>query len=137
MQPQETGNIGFAARFLENGIHEFTWVSSSRETVDVWMEYNDSLYNTCTPEDTLYFLHIIKTANLPSLTYVVRKARDLQEKHPEQPKTRSAILFQSRFFGGFINMLSMMLNKEGIDITKVFAMDEREQAIEWLLSDAP
>ena len=135
MQPQETGNIGFAARLLDNGIHEFTWVSPSREAVDVWMEYCDGLYEISPPGSILYYLHIAQSANFPPLSYVVRKARELQLKYPNQPKTRSAILFQSRFFGGMINTLTRMLNKEGVDTTRFFSTDERERAIEWLLSD--
>jgi len=132
---QETGNIGFAARRLENDIHEFTWTSPSRESVDVWMEYNDALYEVTDAENTLHFLHIIQTGNFPPLTYVVRKARQLQMKYPVQPDTRSALLFQSRFFGGFINTLSSMLNREGQDETRFFAIDERQEAIMWLLDN--
>ena len=135
MLPQETGNIGFAARLLDEGIHEFTWISPSREAVDVWMEYCDGLYGISSTDSTIYYLHIVQTANFPPLSYVVRKARELQQRYPEQPKTRSAILFQSRFFGGMINTLTKMLNQEGLDVTRFFGMDERDKAIEWLLSD--
>lgn len=135
MQSQETGNIGFAVRLLDKGIHEFTWISPSREAVDIWMEYNDILYQTLASDDTAHFLHIVQSANFPPLSYVVRKARELQLKYPEQPKTRNSILFQSRFFGGMINILTRMLNKEGLDITRFFGMDERDKAIEWLLND--
>lgn len=132
---QETGNIGFSARRLNDDIHEFLWTSPSREAVDVWMEYNEALYEITDTADTLCFLHLVQTMNFPPLSYVVRKARDLQMKFPEQPATRSAILFQSKFFGGFINTLSQMLNRKGKDQTRFFGMDERKQAIEWLLGN--
>lgn len=135
MNPNETGNIGFSARLLEDGIHEFTWLSSSREAVDVWVEYCDSLYMRCSPDDTVYFVHVIQTANFPSMSYVVRKSRELQQKYPDQPNTRSAVLFQSLFFGGIINILKRMLNIQGKDTTQFFRLDERDKALEWLLSD--
>jgi hypothetical protein len=135
MQTHDTGKIGFAIRMLDDNIHEFTWISPSRESVDTWMEYCDSLYQTRKTDNTMYFLHIAQSANFPPLSYVVRKARELQLKHPEQARTRSAILFQSRFFGGMINTLTRMLNKKGLDATRIFAMDERDKAIDWLLSD--
>lgn len=132
---QETGNIGFSARRLKDGIHEFIWTSPSKEAVDVWLEYSDALYDVTDPQDTIYFLHIAQTMNFPPLSYVVRKARELQMKFPVQPNTRSAILFQSKFFGGFINTMSMLLNRKGKDRTRIFGMDQRDEAIKWLLSD--
>jgi hypothetical protein len=135
MQPFETGNVGFSARLLHNGIHEFTWISPSREAVDVWIEYCEGLYEITPTDSTLYYIHIAQSAMFPPFSYLMRKARELQQKFPEQPKTRSAVLFQSRFFGGMVNNVTRMLNKEGLDFTRFFGMDEREQAIEWLLSD--
>jgi hypothetical protein len=120
---------------LDDNIHEFTWTSPSREAVDVWLEYNESLYTVTNPDDTLRFMHIVQTMNFPPLSYVVRKARELQMKFPEQPYTRSAIMFQSRFFGGFVNTLASLLNRKGRDQTRFFGMDERDSAVEWLLSD--
>jgi|GEM_PF-1572866 len=131
---QETGNIGFSARRLNDGIHEFLWTSPSREAVDVWLEYSEALYDVTDQDDTIYFLHIAQTMNIPPLSYVVRKARELQMKFPVQPGTRSAILFQSKFFGGFINTLSTLLNRKGKDETRFFGMDQRDEAITWLLN---
>jgi hypothetical protein len=131
----DTGKVGFVAKLLPNGIHEFTWTSPSREAVDVWMDYNAALYEVTKVSDTIRNLHVIQSVNFPPISYVVRKARHLQTLYPEQPNTRSAILFQSRFFGGIINTLSTMLNKKGKDITRFFSMEERDEAVAWLLSD--
>lgn len=131
----ETGKVGFSAKLLPNGIHEFTWTSASREAVDVWMDYNAALYETLQTTETVRNLHTIQSVNFPPISYVVRKARHLQTLFPEQPNTRSAILFQSRFFGGMINTLSSMLNRKGKDLTRFFSMDERDEAVAWLLSD--
>ena len=131
----DTGKVGFVAKALPNGIHEFTWTSPSREAVDVWMDYNEALYEVTPITNTLRYLHVVKTANFPPISYVVRKARHLQTLYPEQHSTRSAILFQSRFFGGIINTMSDMLNKKGKDITRFFSMEEREEAIAWLLNE--
>jgi hypothetical protein len=131
----DTGKVGFVAKLLPNGIHEFTWTSPSREAVDVWMDYNEALYGVTPLTTTLRYLHVVQSANFPPISYVVRKARHLQTLFPEQPSTRSAILFQSRFFGGIINTLSDMLNKKGKDVTRFFSMEEREQAIAWLLNE--
>jgi hypothetical protein len=131
----ETGKVGFAAKLLPNGIHEFTWTSASREAVDVWMDYNAALYETKAVTDMLRYLHVVQSVNFPPISYVVRKARHLQTKFPEQPNTRSAILFQSRFFGGLINTMSSMLNRKDKDVTRFFSMDEREEAVAWLLSN--
>ncbi|MGJ3237416.1 MAG: hypothetical protein ACFE0Q_01795 [Anaerolineae bacterium] len=132
---QETGNIGFSARRVEHDIHEFVWTSPSREAVDVWLEYNESLYQVSDLTDTLCFIHIVQTMNFPPLSYVVRKARELQMKYPQHSKTRSAILFQSKFFGGFINTMSQLLNRVDEDQTRFFGIDERDQAIAWLLDE--
>lgn len=126
---------GFQTRLLSNGIHEFRWQSTERHAVDMWMEYNDMLYAQLDDNTTIHFLHVIGSAKFPPISYVVRKAQQLQAKYPQQPHTRSAILFQSRFFGGFINTLSKLLNRKSKDKTRVFSMDERDKAIEWLLGD--
>jgi hypothetical protein len=126
---------GFQTRLLENGIHEYRWQSTERGAVDMWLEYNDMLYATNGCDTTLRFLHVISSAKFPPISYVVRKAQQLQSKYPEQPATRSAILFQSRFFGGFINTLSTLLNRKSRDKTRVFSVDEREKAIDWLLGN--
>ena len=99
------------------------------------LDFRTLIKSICPTDTTIYNLHIVQSANFPPLSYVVRKARELQQRYPEQAKTRSAILFQSRFFGGMINTLTKMLNKEGLDVTRFFGMDERDIAVEWLLSD--
>lgn len=124
---------GFKAKLLNNGIHEFRWASTERHAVDLWVAYNESLYETTDPNDTLYFLHEIISTKFPPVSYIVHQAQQLQSKFPQHPKTRSVLLFQSRFFGGFINTLSQLVNRKGQDVTRVFAMDERDEAIAWLL----
>jgi hypothetical protein len=126
---------GFQAKRLSNGIHEFRWHSTERAAVDLWMEYNDLLYGNTEPNKTLCFLHVIESVRFPPISYVVRKAQHLQTKYPQQPNTRSAVLFQSRFFGGFINTLQQLLNRKGKDVTRIFTLKERDKAIEWLLGE--
>jgi hypothetical protein len=123
----------FQVQVLSNGIHEIRWQTTERQAVDAWMDYNDMLYAKHNADDILCYLHVMTSAKFPPVTYVVRKAQQLQTKYPEQPSTRSAILFPSRFFAGFINTLSALLNRKGKDITRVFGMDERDKAIAWLL----
>lgn len=126
---------GFQVSQLSNGIHEFHWRSTERSAVDLWVEYNDLIYSHSDETDTLYFLHIIKGIKFPPISYIVRKAQQLQAKYPVQPSTRTALLFPSRFFAGFINTLTILLNRKGKDTTRVFGIDERDIAIEWLLTD--
>ena len=126
---------GFTFAQLDNGIHEFHWNSTERVAVDDWMQYNDDLYARTSIDQTLYFLHIINSTRFPPLSYVIRKARYLQMKYPKQPSTRSAILFHSRFFSSMFNTMSNMLNRKGKDVTRFFLMNERDEAIGWLLEE--
>lgn len=120
---------------LDNGIHELTWLSAARDGVDEWIRYSASLYQSHSPDDTLCFLHVVLHAQFPPMSYVMQQAWQLQRQYPQQPNTRSAIIFTSRFFGGFINTLSQLLNRKGKDLTRFFAEYERAEAMAWLLED--
>ena len=120
---------------IEDGIHELCWFSEGNDAIDAWFDYNEALYEQTSPDDTIRFLHVAQMAKFPPIAYISRKARNLQSKYAVQPKTRTAVLFKSVFFGGFINTLSGLLNRSGQDVTRFFADDERDKAIAWLIQE--
>jgi len=125
----------FAYRQLENGIHEMIWKAPGRKAVDEWFKINERLYQDVTAEDSLCFLHIVESPSLPSLSYIIQQARELQRKHLIQPGTRSAVLYSLSFTGTLLSMLVSLLNRRGKDVTRFFEPHQRGAAIAWLLSD--
>lgn len=135
MQRPTNKNPAMEITIIEHGIHEFRWFSVDRDAVDMLFDHNYALYETLSPDVVVRFLHVLDMSKSPPISYIARKTRNLQSRFPNQPKTRTAVLFKMVFFGGLINTLSRILNRSGKDVTRFFATNEREKAIAWLIEE--
>jgi hypothetical protein len=122
-------------RLAENGIHEIFWYSNDRAAVDKYMEYIAGVYETTGPRTITRWVHRDQGIGLPSINYLLQKARELQARYPARSPTRSAILYGSGIKLLMLNGLIILANTIGRDTTRFFPQGEDTKALEWLLRD--
>jgi hypothetical protein len=119
-------------RLTDSGIHEIFWYSNDHAAVDKYMLYIASVYETAAPGVVTRWLHRDEGVGLPSINYLLQKARELQVKYPYRPPTRSAILYGTGIKLLMLNGLIILANTLGKDTTRFFPHSEEAQALTWL-----
>lgn len=133
-QAQGTHTRGCLYQQLDNGIHEFVFTGEGNTGLDEMFDVLEGIMGNSTPDDTLcYIVDSTRSKSDTSLKRMVGRFRDLQLKVPLRGKGRTAILHQ----GGLMvtlgeMMISALAPKE--DKTRFFKPQDRDKAIEWLLS---
>ncbi len=133
-EAQGTHARGCIYQQLDNGIHEFVFTGEGDTGLDEMFAVLEVIMGNSTPDDTLrYIVDSTRSRDDTSLKRMVGRFRDLQQKVPLRGKGRTAILHK----GGLLvtlgdMMISALAPKE--DKTRFFKPDERDKAIEWLLS---
>ena len=122
-------------RKADNGIHEIFWYTSDRASVDRYMDYIASVYEVTPPRVITRWLHRDEGCGLPSINYLLQKARELQGRYPNRPPTRSAILYGTGIKLLMLNGLIILANTLGKDTTRFFPYNEEAKALIWLMRD--
>lgn len=129
----------FAVKRLENGIVVFVPLSQGRATVDAFFRLLSQAMEGYPLEQTFRYLVDASKAEMPPFAYFIGKNRAWVAANPHIPPNRAAILLPpSTPFRSFILNLVISLMRGARKPLKlaVFAPDEREKAIAWLLEDA-
>jgi hypothetical protein len=122
----------------DNGIHEIILLTATNDVVDCYMAIVGPLFLNKPEDETLrYILNATQCKDLPPLRYFIQQSNDYKKQHPQIGPGRLAILYQHNGFWMIVSNVANMLNLvyKGDLILRMFEETEREQAIEWLLSD--
>ena len=116
-----------------SGIEELIFKNTSRAAIDDLMVYLDELYRK-TPKDALLLQLFDSQVGFGSIGYAMRAAKDLVNRHPQRPRSRTAILYKDNFaVTWFAPSLRLLPGTEFA--IQFFKGEDRDKAIAWLLSE--
>jgi hypothetical protein len=114
----------------EYNVHKYTFLTSSRQTIDEWITLLDELYEKKrgTGEDLLMLIEI-NEVNIP-IRYTTNSVRRWTQKRPDRAKSFVAVTHKANMM---MNMLRQIINNMPMVETMRFFLKEKEaEAIEWL-----
>ena len=126
---------GCAYHLLENGIHEFVFKDNDKHALDEFFSKLEHILRETPHHATArYLVDIGHATREVSLVGMTQRFRRLESLTPNRASGRTAILhkpgFMLTFIDGFIRALAPTR-----DATRFFPIDQRENAIRWLLSE--
>lgn len=127
-----------AVKRLENGVVEFVPLTASRHAVDAFFRLLSKAMEGHPQNQTFRYIVDTSKAKLPPFAYFIAKNRVWVAANPHIPPTRAALLLPSGTpFRSFIISLAVNLMNWARNPLKIaiFASDERDKAIFWLMDD--
>jgi hypothetical protein len=129
----ETANLSVLVH--PNGVEEYIFSNTSRAAVDDLIAYLDQLYLR-TPKGAMVLQLFDSQVGFGSIAYAMQAAKALLKRHPQRPRTRTAILYKDHlaltWFAPSLRLLP------GFDfVIRLFKGEDRDKAVTWLLSDHP
>jgi hypothetical protein len=121
---------------LDNGIHHFVFSESSPAAVDAWIDALETLYRSSASDTVLRMLVDSREADVQPLHYVTRRGREVNDRYPDRPETRTAFLYRDNFSASLARTCIVMLSRIGRDSVQFFpGAEEEATALAWLLKD--
>lgn len=120
---------------INGKIHHFTFHQENRQVVDDVFKIIDQIYEIEGTDDMIYLLIDGSYISEIPLRYTNQKVKYWQDKQAVTPPSRSAVLFnQNPLMEVLLNMIIGYFNNKEAS-TQLFRPDNRQQAIEWLISE--
>lgn len=123
-------------RLLDNGIHEFTLLASSRSAVDQLYEHIlEAIRNS--PQDKTFRCIIDQSqlSDLPPVRYLSGRVKDIDKHFPSRAPGRNAIVSRGGALVSILDTMVTIFARRGTDKVRFFTPDDREKAEDWLLSE--
>jgi hypothetical protein len=131
----ETAGTKCVYRRLENGIHQFEFQESSKPAIDEFFgRLERILIETPHTETNRYLIDVTGGDREVSIVSMSQRFRRLEAQFPHRARGRSAILHKPNVIISFFDNFIRALAPTG-DITRFFTVDQRDEAIRWLLSN--
>jgi hypothetical protein len=121
---------------LENGIHEFVFLSNTHLAVDDYFKILDTTPLARGEEnaDVLCVLIELRQTGTPPVTYMMLRYRDFVKLHKDHlPKVYVAYLYRSGFVLSLVQSFIDLISERKYATRRFFPIDERAQAEDWLL----
>jgi hypothetical protein len=120
---------------LENGVHYFRFTESSRRAIDQWIVKTEEITRD-TPQDQIihYFYDQVESGMQPA-SYAFRKSQAAMAPYPNRAKSRTVFLVNKGFFVALMETFINLMRSGDTDTVRFFDSEDREKAMEWLLSD--
>jgi hypothetical protein len=123
-------------RRLENGIHEFVFLSNTRLAIDDYfaiLETTRFARGEDTP-DVIRLLIELSQPGMPPVAYMMQRYRDFVKAHKNHmPTTRVVYLYRSGFIPSLARSFIGLVSERKHAYRRFFPVNERAQAEEWLL----
>jgi hypothetical protein len=119
---------------LDNGVHQIRFNEPTHRAVDMWFAKIEEIARA-TPNTTLvrYLVDQSVFTTLPA-SYSYQKGQEMMKRLKERPPTRVALLYPPGFLTS-ITATFIRLLRSRIDTVRMFPVQQREEAIAWVLSD--
>ena len=117
-----------------NGIHEFSLIDSSIDSVEAYFQELGKIYQLRTPDDPpLRTLFDSEKTNLP-ISYSMKRGKELLDRFPNVGRVRVATLTDRVVEIRIVDSFVRLLRFPNIRL-RFFALSRRDDAIDWLLQD--
>lgn len=119
-----------------NAIHIFYVKDKSRKAVDVYIRYLDKIAESIAdaPPPILRMVLDIRETGVFPLKYLFSKLKETNQKYPFVPPTYVAYITDSSGDTSLINMLQYAQSIKQTNYRQIFAPDQYDEAIAWLIS---
>ncbi len=118
---------------LDGQIHEFVFFEDSHEALAKGMSIVETIYQQFAGDNRLRLLCDFAQSGMPPMRYAIRLIQELDRRYPNRPLLRVAFLHSP---GPLVKIaLSLMQVIQRDDKRRFFDVDERQQAIAWLLKE--
>jgi hypothetical protein len=118
-------------RLLDNGIHEFVMLETSRGAVDDFIDSAREMMEAAgdsVPTPTLFDTQV----GIQPINYIFTEIRNLMKEHPTTEQGKLAMIMRPNALLTAIKALMNMFPKMKV---KFFGPEERDDAITWLLAE--
>lgn len=121
--------------YLENGIHQFIFMDSSRDALDEFFHQLEQVFGQTTGAAlNRYIVDITGGDREVSIVSMTTRFRRLETQFPNRPPGRTALLIKNGLLLSVIDGIIRALAPQR-DETRFFGVDKRDEAIQWLLRD--
>ena len=117
---------------LENNIHAFVVHKATRQAVDEYLTSLKTICDDCNPDEPLRLLVDLSPDGLPPMRYVVSAGQKFYTRYTVAPVMRAAFLYQDGLILPIAESLMHLLRAR--TTRRAFHIEQRDKAIEWLLS---
>jgi hypothetical protein len=119
---------------MENGIYVFKFLANGRPTIDALIAQIERIYVENAESPLLRFLIDTNHCNV-SVSYFLQRSGEMRKRHPTAPHERSAVLVDDSALYAIISHMVRLLR---VPITtRQFNVNQRDEAIRWLLTAEP
>jgi hypothetical protein len=121
---------------LENGIHEFVFLSNTHLAVDDYFKILDTtpLARGEEDADVLCVLIELRQTGTPPVTYMMLRSREFLKSHKARmPVIRIVFLYPPGFVLSLVQAFIDLFSERKHATRRFFPIDERAQAEDWLL----
>ncbi len=132
----DRSTTGCTYALLPNGVHTFTFTGRSPTALDEFFAILTELLATADPRTPVlrYIVDVTDASGQAPINEMVRRFQRLETALPQRPRGRTAIIHQGNIFLTLANTLISTLAPAG-DKTRFFTLQEREEAMRWVLGD--
>jgi hypothetical protein len=126
-------------RQLENGVHEFVFLSNTRLAVDDYFAILETspMAQGEKVADILHVLIELREPGMPPVAYMVQRYRDFIKVHKEHlPAVRTAYLYRTGFIISVVRSFLRLITTPKQTNRRFFPISDRAQAEAWLLNEA-
>lgn len=117
----------------DNGIHEFIFYKSSRDTVDEHFVHLERITSAMQRDDVLLVLTNATDSGAQSITYSFQRVRRYIDEFPNRPIFKYAVLQKPDALTTLVKTLFKGLRLRTRDALGIFSYEERDEAVAWLL----
>ena len=125
-------------RCLENGLHEFVFLSNTRAAVDDYfaiLESSRIAWGEGMP-DVVRLLIELRQPGMPPVSYMMERYRVFIKAHKDHmPTTRVVYLYRSGFITSLVRSFIGLVSERKHANRRFFPLEERAQAEAWLLEE--
>lgn len=123
---------------LENGVHEFVFLSNTRMAVDDYfsiLEASPMAQGEKVPE-MIFVLIELRQPGMPPIAYMVQRYREFIKAHKHHlPTVRTAYLYRTGFIISIVRSFLRLIQPPKQSNRRFFPINERTQAEAWLLEE--
>jgi len=134
---ESAASAGCDYTLTEQGIHQFIFRESTKEAIDDFFRKLEHIFTVTADVTTNRYIMDITQAGERDVSLVsnVQRFRRLETLYPNRPRGRTVILHRPGLAYSFIDSFIRAIAPSR-DVTHFFPVNQRDEAIAWLLSES-
>lgn len=121
---------------MENGVHEFVFLTDERHAIDYFFDTLGAVFE-CSPKDkTIRYIIDWSQSGVPSLNYMFLKTKEWGRKYRDVAPGRCLVIFDQKGFMPIGRALAMLIMEDSRGKVEIMMehVDKRDEALNWLVN---